>query len=108
MGMLTRLLSGLLRCRRKPAGVPPAVVDDDDALAGMRFHVCTRNAEQPGARHESRADSGGVLRHGGCSVRVDPQGGTTMLFVIALFMAAVGLAWVAVRRKRKAAERTSS
>jgi hypothetical protein len=31
-----------------------------------------------------------------------------MLFVIALFMAAVGLAWVAVRRKRKAAERTSS
>lgn len=31
-----------------------------------------------------------------------------MLNVIALFMAAVGLAWVAVRRKRKAAEQRAA
>jgi hypothetical protein len=45
MGMLTRLLSGVLRGRRKPPAIVRVVVDDDDELAGMRFHVCTNLAD---------------------------------------------------------------
>jgi hypothetical protein len=49
MGMLTRLLAGMLGGRRKPAAITRSVVDDDDELAGMRFHVCTNLADCGGA-----------------------------------------------------------
>ncbi|MCC6608235.1 MAG: hypothetical protein IT515_00980 [Burkholderiales bacterium] len=43
--MLRRFLSGILRGRRTPAAATPAEVDDDGALAGMRFHVCSNLAD---------------------------------------------------------------
>jgi hypothetical protein len=49
MAMLKRLLSGALRGRGKPAKIARTVIDDEDALAGMRFHVCAKVADCGGA-----------------------------------------------------------
>jgi hypothetical protein len=49
MAVLKRFLSSILRGRRKPAKVARSVVEDDGALAGMRFHVCAKLGDCGGA-----------------------------------------------------------